>query len=205
MSGKAVTGRRSTTNRGDSYDGEVAGAVPTALAQAVIAAIAICVCELIVAPVYASMVTDAEGSAVVALVPMAAMLALLGVGFVYTVGFVLLWVADIVGTGMGHPKGEWLVYGAAGLIGFGAWGALVVPSVLNSITAPFGGSAVGGGNLAAIAINSAATGAVAFALARLFADRLRMRRGLTVALAVVSVAVAAFGVYVMVVLFGRLY
>lgn len=190
---------------GAGYAEETPGLAPTALCQAAIAAIVICLCDLVVAPIYSAMATDAQGGAVVALVPMAAMLSALGVAFVCTVGFALLWVADIVTMRAGRPKLSWLVYGVAGLIGFGAWGGLVVPSVLDSIASPLGGAAIAGGNLVAVVANSAAIGALAFALAEMFAGRLRSRRGLAIALGVIAVAIAAFGAYVMVAVFGRLY
>lgn len=196
---------RQAGSRGATEEGELPGQVPVALCQAVLAAIVICVCEFVVAPVYVAMAVDGQGRQAMALVPMGAMLAALGVAFVYTVGFALLWVGDIVAARIGRPKLSWLVYGMAGLVGFGAWGGLVVPSVLDSITAPLGGAAVSGGNLVSVVVNSAAIGALAFALAGMFADRLRARRTVSIALAVASVLVAAFGVYVMVAVFGRLY
>ena len=202
---KATVGRNVAKGSVDRYEGEVPGTVPTALCQAAIAAMVICVCDLVVSPVYAAILVDADGNVLMPVVPLAAMLALLGVAFVCTVGFVLLWVAGIVSARMGRAGGTWLVYAAAGLIGFGVWGGLVVPSVLNSITAPYGGPAVAGGDLVAVVANAAAVGAVAFSLAAMFADRIRARKGMVIALAAIALIIAAFGAYVMVSVFGRLY
>ncbi len=168
--------------------------------QAVIAAGIMCVLEIICAPLYLAMAPQHS----IALIPWAAVACLLAVGFTYTVGFALLWIADVLAGRVRERLGP-LVFGAVGLVGFLIWGYFVVPSVFDSLVTPLGGSALAGSQLWAVAFNCAVIGFVAFALGRFLSPRASSRVVPLIVVTAVTVLLAALGIFYLSAMYSQLY
>ena len=168
--------------------------------QAVIAAGIMCVLEIICAPLYLAMAPQRS----IALIPWAAVACLLAVGFTYTVGFALLWIADVL-AGRVRERLSPLVFGAVGLVGFLIWGYFVVPSVFDSLVTPLGGAALSGSQLWAVAFNCAVIGFVAFALGRFLSPRASSRVVPLIVVTAVTVLLAALGIFYLSAMYSQLY
>ena len=95
------------------------GALPTMLAQAVIAGTALTVGAIACSGFYLSMIGN-----VAALLPWATIVILIAVAFTYIVGFALLWCAEALTLRANDKLKPWL-YGVVGLIGYGVWGTFM--------------------------------------------------------------------------------
>jgi hypothetical protein len=168
--------------------------------QAVIAAGVMCVLEVICAPLYLAMAPQRS----IALVPWAAVACLLAVGFTYTVGFALLWIADVLASRVSQRLSPF-VFGAVGMVGFLIWGYFVVPSVFDSLVTPLGGAALSGSQLWAVAFNCAVIGFVAFALGRFLNERASRRVVLLIVVTVITVLLAAMGIFYLSAMYAQLY
>ncbi|WP_133119548.1 4-hydroxybenzoate polyprenyltransferase [Bifidobacterium primatium] len=165
------------------------GPVPLMLAQAVVVASVMCVCEIICAPVIISMVSGAF-----ALVPWAAVACLLAVVFMAVLGFAFLWLADNIAHNF-PARFAPVSYGIVGMASFGIWGGLIYPTFINSVLEPAGLPSISGGNVWAIVFNCAIIGLVGFLLAAIFAPRLSRRVPACVAMGVVVLALSALGAF----------
>lgn len=168
--------------------------------QAVIAAGIMCVFEIICAPLYLAMAPQKS----IALIPWAAVACLLAVGFTYTVGFALLWIADVLGNRVRERLSP-LVFGAVGMVGFLIWGFFVLPSIFDSLVNPLGGASLAGSQLWAVAFNCAVIGFVSFALARLLSPRAVTRVKAMTTIAVITVLLAALGIFYLYAMYSQLY
>ena len=99
------------------------GALPTMLAQAVIAGTALTVGAIACSGFYLSMIGN-----VAALLPWATIVILIAVAFTYIVGFALLWCAEALTLRANDKLKPWL-YGVVGLIGYGVWGMFVMSAM----------------------------------------------------------------------------
>ena len=102
------------------------GALPTMLAQAVIAGTALTVGAIACSGFYLSMIGN-----VAALLPWATIVILIAVAFTYIVGFALLWCAEALTLRANDKRKPWL-YGVVGLIGYGVWGMFVMSAMMNT-------------------------------------------------------------------------
>lgn len=161
------------------------------LAQAVLLAAALCVGELICAPLYV-------GFAPKVFPPLswAAVAMLLAVGFSYVVGFALLWCAESFAYRM-KAKLQPLAYAAIGAIGFGVWTVWVVIGIMDMITGRLGMGTVTGGDLTTAAVNGALLGLASFFTAFTLGRRLARHRIAVAVIGVATVALAVFGGYVL--------
>ena len=103
------------------------GALPTMLAQAVIAGTALTVGAIACSGFYLSMIGN-----VAALLPWATIVILIAVAFTYIVGFALLWCAEALTLRANDKLKPWL-YGVVGLIGYGVWGMFVMSAMMNTL------------------------------------------------------------------------
>lgn len=166
----------------------------------VIAAGIMCVFEIICAPLYLAMAPQKS----IALIPWAAVACLLAVGFTYTVGFALLWIADVLGNRVRERLSP-LVFGAVGMVGFLIWGFSVLPSIFDSLVNPLGGASLAGSQLWAVAFNCAVIGFVSFALARFLSPRAVTRVKAMTTIAVITVLLAALGIFYLYAMYSQLY
>ncbi|MCI1219834.1 MAG: 4-hydroxybenzoate polyprenyltransferase [Bifidobacterium sp.] len=173
--------------------------LPTMLVQAVAIAGVLCVGELLCAPIYVNL---AYGK--VALLPWAMVACLLAVAFTYTVGFALLWCVESLG-GKLRPSLMPVAYASAGLVGFAAWGYAVYPAFLDSILKPLGLPALSGGSLAAVGFNCAVLGFASFFLGSIALKFLSRRKGVVIAIGVLTLLFAAFGAYTVASVYAVLY
>ena len=173
--------------------------VPLIFAQAVIVALALCLGEILCAPLYTGMSYHS-----LALVPWSAIAGLLSVVFAYTVGFAALWAAGKVSK---KAPQAWRPVIAAlfGLVLFGVWGYFVFAAVLNSIIVPLGHAALAGAQLGSIAFNCAAVGLASFFCASAFGERLATLRTWVWGLFACTILFAAFGVFFVVHMAALLY
>ena len=175
------------------------GALPTMLAQAVIAGTALTVGAIVCSGFYLSMIGN-----VAALLPWATIVILIAVAFTYIVGFALLWCAEALTLRANDKLKPWL-YGVVGLIGYGVWGMFVMSAMMNTLNQPLNGVVLSNGDVFAITLNYAVFGFLAFMLGQAFAPKLCTRKPLALALLAVQVVLAVFGVVAMVMMFSALY
>ncbi|MBW3087880.1 4-hydroxybenzoate polyprenyltransferase [Bifidobacterium sp. 82T24] len=178
---------------------EDSGPVPLMLAQAIIMAAVMCLCEIVCAPMIISMAGGAF-----ALVPWATLACLLAVVFVLILGFAFLWLADNLSHNF-PAKMAPVTYGVVGAASFGVWGGLIYPTFMNSILKPAGLAELTSGDVWAIGFNCAVIGLVAFLLAVVYGPRLAKRRSASVAIGVVVLVLAAFGAFFLWRFMARLY
>ncbi|KFI50212.1 hypothetical protein [Bifidobacterium biavatii] len=167
---------------------ETEDGLPTMLVQAVVIAVAMCVCELVSAPIYVTMSGNAFN-----ILPWFLVASLFAVAFTCTVGFILLWVVESLTARHSLPKILPFVYALAGLIGFAAWGYAVYPAVIDSIIVPVGGTALAASAKLGIGVNCAAAGFVSFFFGSILVPRLADRRATVIAAGVAALAIAVLG------------
>ena len=160
------------------------GALPTMLAQAVIAGTALTVGAIACSGFYLSMIGN-----VAALLPWATIVILIAVAFTYIVGFALLWCAEALTLRANDKLKPWL-YGVVGLIGYGVWGMFVMSAMMNTLNQP--------------TVNYAVFGFIAFLLAQAYAPKIATKKGLTIGLMVVQIVLAIIGIIVLVMMFSAL-
>ena len=158
------------------------GALPTMLAQAVIAGTALTVGAIACSGFYLSMIGN-----VAALLPWATIVILIAVAFTYIVGFALLWCAEALTLRANDKLKPWL-YGVVGLIGYGVWGMFVMSAMMNTLNQPLNG----------------VFGFIAFLLAQAYAPKIATKKGLTIGLMVVQIVLAIIGIIVLVMMFSAL-
>ena len=167
------------------------GALPTMLAQAVIAGTALTVGAIACSGFYLSMIGN-----VAALLPWATIVILIAVAFTYIVGFALLWCAN-------DKLKPWL-YGVVGLIGYGVWGMFVMSAMMNTLNQPLNGVVLSNGDVMALTVNYAVFGFIAFLLAQAYAPKIATKKELTIGLMVVQIVLAIIGIIVLVMMFSAL-
>lgn len=173
--------------------------LPTMLTQTVVAAAALCIGEIVSAPIYVGMASNR-----LALVPWAMVACLLAVAFVYTVGFAVLWGVDNLTRRM-SIRYRPVAYGVVGMIGFGCWGRFVVAAFLDSLLRPLGLTTLSAGSLLLITINSAVLGFAAWFLAYVSPKPLADRRVTVAVIGVVTVLLAVAGAYYLSRMYAVLY
>lgn len=166
---------------------ETKDSLPTMLVQAIGIATAMCVCELVSAPVMVTLVSGAFN-----ILPWFVVACLFAVAFTYTVGFALIWAVDAFARRV-HTQWMPLVYCLAGGVGFYIWGYTVYPSAINAILVPAGLSALSQSGTTFIGINCAIVGVVSFFLGTSVASRLSMRKRVVISAGVISIVLAALG------------
>ena len=164
------------------------GALPTMLAQAVIAGTALTVGAI---------------ANVAALLPWATIVILIAVAFTYIVGFALLWCAEALTLRANDKLKPWL-YGVVGLIGYGVWGMFVMSAMMNTLNQPLNGVVLSNGDVMALTVNYAVFGFIAFLLAQTYAPKIATKKGLTIGLMVVQIVLAIIGIIVLVMMFSAL-
>ena len=167
------------------------GALPTMLAQAVIAGTALTVGAIACSGFYLSMIGN-----VAALLPWATIVILIAVAFTYIVGFALLWCAEALTLRANDKLKPWL-YRVVGLIGYGVWGMFVMSAMMNTLNQPLNG-------VMALTVNYAVFGFIAFLLAQAYAPKIATKKGLTIGLMVVQIVLAIIGIIVLVMMFSAL-
>jgi hypothetical protein len=98
-----------------------------------------------------------------------------------------------------------LVFGAVGMVGFLIWGFFVLPSIFDSLVNPLGGASLAGSQLWAVAFNCAVIGFVSFALARFLSPRAVTRVKAMTTIAVITVLLAALGIFYLYAMYSQLY
>ena len=174
------------------------GALPTMLAQAVIAGTALTVGAIACSGFYLSMIGN-----VAALLPWATIVILIAVAFTYIVGFALLWCAEALTLRANDKLKPWL-YGVIGLIGYGVWGMFVMSAMMNTLNQPLNGVVLSNGDVMALTVNYAVFGFIAFLLAQAYAPKIATKKGLTIGLMVVQIVLAIIGIIVLVMMFSAL-
>ena len=174
------------------------GALPTMLAQAVIAGTALTVGAIACSGFYLSMIGN-----VAALLPWATIVILIAVAFTYIVGFALLWCAEALTLRANDKLKPWL-YGVVGLIGYGVWGMFVMSAMMNTLNQPLNGVVLSNGDVMALTVNYAVFGFIAFLLAQAYAPKIATKKGLTIGLMVVQIVLAIIGIIVLVMMFSAL-
>ena len=174
------------------------GALPTMLAQAVIAGTALTVGAIACSGFYLSMIGN-----VAALLPWATIVILIAVAFTYIVGFALLWCAEALTLRANDKLKPWL-YGVVGLIGYGVWGMFVMSAMMNTLNQPLNGVVLSNGDVMALTVNYAVFGFIAFLLAQAYAPKIATKKGLTIELMVVQIVLAIIAIIVLVMMFSAL-
>ena len=174
------------------------GALPTMLAQAVIAGTALTVGAIACSGFYLSVIGN-----VAALLPWATIVILIAVAFTYIVGFALLWCAEALTLRANDKLKPWL-YGVVGLIGYGVWGMFVMSAMMNTLNQPLNGVVLSNGDVMALTVNYAVFGFIAFLLAQAYAPKIATKKGLTIGLMVVQIVLAIIGIIVLVMMFSAL-
>lgn len=174
------------------------GALPTMLAQAVIAGTALTVGAIACSGFYLSMIGN-----VAALLPWATIVILIAVAFTYIVGFALLWCAEALTLRANDKLKPWL-YGVVGLIGYGVWGMFVMSTMMNTLNQPLNGVVLSNSDVMALTVNYAVFGFIAFLLAQAYAPKIATKKGLTIGLMVVQIVLAIIGIIVLVMMFSAL-
>ena len=164
------------------------GALPTMLAQAVIAGTALTVGAIACSGFYLSMIGN-----VAALLPWATIVILIAVAFTYIVGFALLWCAEALTLRANDKLKPWL-YGVVGLIGYGVF---VMSAMMNTLNQPLNGVVLSNGDVMALTVNYAVFGFIAFLLAQAYAPKIATKKGLTIGLMVVQIVLAIIGIIMM--------
>lgn len=180
------------------------GALPTMLAQAVIAGTALTVGAIACSGFYLSMIADPKtGSPVVALVPWMAVTVLIAVVFSYVVGFALLWCAESFTNRMKDTFKPW-AYAAVGLIGYAIWGMFVMGTTMNSLDQAVNGVVLANQDILALTANYAVFGFIAFLLAQAYGAKLATRKTAVIALLIVQIVLAVLGGIVLFMIFGQI-
>ncbi|MBW3089288.1 cadmium transporter [Bifidobacterium miconisargentati] len=180
------------------------GALPTMLAQAVIAGAALTVGAIACSGFYLSMIADPKtGSPVVALVPWMAVTVLIAVVFSYVVGFALLWCAESFTNRMKDTFKPW-AYAVVGLIGYAIWGMFVMGTTMNSLDQAVNGVALANQDILALTANYAVFGFIAFLLAQAYGAKLATRKTAVIALLIVQIVLAVLGGIVLFMIFGQI-
>lgn len=179
--------------------GDAVGNIPPLLGKVVLAAFAMSVCQIIVAPIYVAL----SGNRF-ALVPWMCVMVALAVSFCAILGFILFWVSEIIAVRI-SPRFVPLMCAAIGLVSFGVWGGTVVSAVFNSLLGPLGVAALSGLNAWAVIINCAVIGAVGFAIGQSFYKRTMTRWVPLVVLMVLELLVTAVGVFYLTQMYAFLY
>lgn len=174
------------------------GALPTMLAQAVIAGTVLTVGAIACSGFYLSMISN-----VAALLPWMTVVVLIAVAFTYIVGFALLWCAEAFTIRMNDKLKPWM-YGGVGLIGYGIWGLFVMSAMMNSLNQPLNGVVLPNGDILALTVNYAVFGFIAFLLAQAYAPKIATKKGLTIALMTVQIVIAIIGIIVFAMMFAAL-
>lgn len=174
------------------------GALPTMLAQAVIAGTSLTIGAIACSGFYLSMIGN-----VVALLPWMTVMVLIAVAFSYVVGFALLWCSEALTMRMKDAFKPW-AYGVVGLLGYGIWGMFVMSAMMDSLNQPLNGVVLANGDVIALTVNYAVFGFIAFLLAQAYAPEIATKKGLTVGLMVVQIALAIIGIIVLVMMFSAL-
>lgn len=174
------------------------GALPTILAQAVIAGTVLTVGAIACSGFYLSMIGN-----VAALLPWATIVILIAVAFTYIVGFALLWCAEALTLRANDKLKPWL-YGVVGLIGYGVWGMFVMSTMMNTLNQPLNGVVLSNSDVMALTVNYAVFGFIAFLLAQAYAPKIATKKGLTIGLMVVQIVLAIIGIIVLVMMFSAL-
>lgn len=180
------------------------GALPTMFAQAVIVGTALTVGAIACSGFYLTMIADPTTNApVVALVPWMTVTVLIAAIFTYVVGFALLWCAEAFTNRMKDKFKPW-AYAVIGLIGYGIWGMFVMSSTMNSLNQSLNGVVLANSDIAALTVNYAVFGFIAFLLAQAYGTKLSTKKPVAFALLAVQVVLAVLGIIVMVMIFGQL-
>ncbi|MBT1172960.1 cadmium transporter [Bifidobacterium sp. MA2] len=177
---------------------DTADGLPTMLAQNVIIGTALSVGAIACSGFYLSMIGN-----VASLVPWALMVVLVAVAFTYVVGFALLWCVESFTLRM-RERFRPVAYGVVGAIGYGVWGLFVMSSLMNSLDQPLNGVVLSNGEIAALTVNYAVFGFVAYLLGQTYAKRLAARRGLAIGLLAAQIVLAVLGLVVGVMMFSAL-
>ena len=174
------------------------GALPTMLAQAVIAGTALTVGAIACSGFYLSMIGN-----VAALLPWATIVILIAVAFTYIVGFALLWCAEALTLRANDKLKPWL-YGVVGLIGYGVWGMFVMSAMMNTLNQPLNGVVLSNGDvdgpdrqLRGVRLHRLPVGTGVRA-------KIATKKGLTIGLMVVQIVLAIIGIIVLVMMFSAL-
>ena len=162
-------------------------AVPLILAQGVIIAAVMCLCEFLCAPAIVSMTGGAFS-----LVPWAAIACLMAVAFTYILGFAFLWLADNLTHGHDHRLLP-VVHGLVGMVSFAIWGGLVFTTVINSALQATTQPQLAGADNWIITANCGIVGLASFVIASIYAPRLSKSRGTCVVLGAIGLLLAALG------------
>ena len=173
------------------------GALPTMLAQAVIAGTALTVGAIACSGFYLSVIGN-----VAALLPWA------------TIVILTPWrsptrrLRPVVVCRSPDPACQrqtkpWL-YGVVGLIGYGVWGMFVMSAMMNTLNQPLNGVVLSNGDVMALTVNYAVFGFIAFLLAQAYAPKIATKKGLTIGLMVVQIVLAIIGIIVLVMMFSAL-
>lgn len=147
------------------------GALPTMLAQAVIAGTSLTIGAIACSGFYLSMIGN-----VVALLPWVTVMVLIAVAFSYVVGFALLWCSEALTMRMKDAFKPW-TYGVVGLLGYGIWGMFVMSAMMNSLNQPLNGVVLANGDVIALTVNYAVFGFIAFLLAQAYAPKIATKKG----------------------------
>lgn len=174
------------------------GALPTMLAQAVIAGTVLTVGAIACSGFYLSMIGN-----VAALLPWMTVVVLVAVAFTYVVGFALLWCAEALTLRMNDKLKPWMC-GIVGLIGYGIWGLFVMSAMMNSLDQPLNGVVLANSDVIALTVNYAVFGFIAFLLAQAYAPKIATKKGLTIGLMVVQILLAIIGIIVLAMMFSAL-
>ncbi|KFI57213.1 cadmium transporter [Bifidobacterium gallicum] len=161
--------------------------LPIMLVQAILVAAALCIGELISAPIYTTLQPG-----VFPLLPWAAVAMLLSVAFAYVVGFALLWCAESFAYRL-NAKIQPLIYAIIGAIAFAVWTVWVVLGIMNSILVRVGEPALTSQATTTAAINGAVLGLCAFFVAVTITPRLAKYRIAAIIIGVVTVLLAVLG------------
>ena len=161
--------------------------MPIMPVQAVIIAAVTCFGEIVSAPLVVGFVPGVFPVGSWALVA-----CLFAVMFSYIVGFALLWCVESFTVRMRErfrPIASTLV----GAVFYAVWGLLVIASITNSIAAAVAGEVMTNAEMIAMAVNSLCIGGIAFLAASLGAPLLARHKAVVIVAAVVTVALAAVG------------
>lgn len=181
-----------------TVDKDTVTGLPIMLAQNIIAGTVLSVGAIACSGFYLSMIGN-----VASLVPWALMVVLVAVAFTYIVGFALLWCVESFTLRM-REKFRPIAYGVVGALGYGVWGMLVMSSLMNSLDQPLNGVVLSNGDIAALTVNYAVFGFIAYMLAQAYGRSFASRRGLAVGLLVVQIVLAVLGIVVGAMMFSAL-
>ncbi|MCI1902134.1 MAG: hypothetical protein LKI93_05330 [Bifidobacteriaceae bacterium] len=173
--------------------------VPSQVGTIVLAGTVMCVCQVVVAPLYVAL-----SAGLLTVLPWIAVSGLLSVGFCATVGLVLMWVGETVER---RVSSRWvpLLYAGMGAACFGLWGGTVVPAIFNSIVAAAGGAALHGMSFWAVVINCIVIGALGFFFGRLLTAKKHVGWPAVWTLIIVELIVAGCGIFFLAQVYSYLY